>query len=276
MSCSARRDDPRDRLRRQGIEDHDLAAGEQRAVQLEGRVLGRGADQDDVAGFDVRQEDVLLRAVEAVDLVEEEDRALARARLRRLRAPSSTSRISLTPVATAEYDRNVEARLRRDEPRQRRLADARRPPEDERRDAVLGDRAPQEAVRPPRPPRAPRPRRATAAASGRPAGVSGGEHLRGLARRADRGRTGRVTRKPTPGARPALLGADGQPLVAAARRHGEAAVDPGAADGIAHHFACDRSAAGRNRAGAAPGRREARAGRAGRAKTRNRTERPGP
>ena len=62
---------------RERLEDDDLAAREQRAVQLEGGVLGRRADEHDVAGLDVRQEHVLLRAVEPVDLVEKEDRALA-------------------------------------------------------------------------------------------------------------------------------------------------------------------------------------------------------
>ena len=52
-------------------------AREQRAVQLERRVLGRGAHEHDVAGLDERQERVLLRAVEAVDLVHEEQRAAA-------------------------------------------------------------------------------------------------------------------------------------------------------------------------------------------------------
>ena len=56
-----------------------------RAVELERRVLGGRADEDDVARLDVRKEDVLLRAVEAVDLVEEEDRPLAVARAERAR-----------------------------------------------------------------------------------------------------------------------------------------------------------------------------------------------
>ena len=49
-------------------------AREQRRVHLERRVLRRRADQDDRAGLDVRQERVLLRLVEAVDLVDEEHR----------------------------------------------------------------------------------------------------------------------------------------------------------------------------------------------------------
>ena len=89
---------------------------------------------------------------------------------RSARASSRTSRISLTPVATAEYDEEERGRLRRDQPREGRLPDARRPPEDERRHAVLGDR-PRAGTRWRRRPRAgPRPRRASAAASGRRAG----------------------------------------------------------------------------------------------------------
>ena len=41
-------------------------------------ILGRRADEHDVAGFDARQKRVLLRLVEAVDLVDEDDRAPAR------------------------------------------------------------------------------------------------------------------------------------------------------------------------------------------------------
>ena len=54
-----------------------LAARQQRGVELERRVLGRGADQRDRAVLDVRQEAVLLGAVEAMDLVDEQQRALA-------------------------------------------------------------------------------------------------------------------------------------------------------------------------------------------------------
>jgi hypothetical protein len=54
--ASERAHTDRDRFGRERLEDDDLAAGEQRAVQLEGRVLRRGADQHDIAGLDVRQE----------------------------------------------------------------------------------------------------------------------------------------------------------------------------------------------------------------------------
>ena len=55
---------------------HDLSARDQGPVELEARVLGRGPDQDHGPLLDVGQEGVLLRFVEAVDLVHEEDRAL--------------------------------------------------------------------------------------------------------------------------------------------------------------------------------------------------------
>ena len=57
--------------------DEDLAAGEQRAVQGKGGVLGGGTDEDDGAVLDDRQKAVLLGAVEAVDFIDEEEGALA-------------------------------------------------------------------------------------------------------------------------------------------------------------------------------------------------------
>ena len=58
----------------QGLEDKDLAAGEQGGDDLEGRVLRRRADQHDGAALDGAEQGVLLRLVEAVDLIDEEDR----------------------------------------------------------------------------------------------------------------------------------------------------------------------------------------------------------
>ena len=64
-------------------DDDDFRARQQRRVHFERRVLGRRADEDDVARLDVRQKRVLLRFVEAMDLVDEDDRL----RSARLRAP---------------------------------------------------------------------------------------------------------------------------------------------------------------------------------------------
>jgi hypothetical protein len=55
----------------------DLRAAEERVVDLEVRVLRRRPDQRDKALLDRGQQGVLLGLVEAVDLVEEEDRAAA-------------------------------------------------------------------------------------------------------------------------------------------------------------------------------------------------------
>ncbi len=54
----------------------NLRARQQRAVQFEGRILRRGADQDHRAVLHHRKETVLLAAVEAVDFVDEQQRAL--------------------------------------------------------------------------------------------------------------------------------------------------------------------------------------------------------
>jgi hypothetical protein len=51
-----------------------LRPGEQRGVDLERRVFRGRTDEHDVAGLDARQEGILLRLVEAVNLVDEDDR----------------------------------------------------------------------------------------------------------------------------------------------------------------------------------------------------------
>ena len=57
------------------LEPEHAASRQQRSDDLEGWVFSRRADQGDRAVFDVRQDGVLLRLVEAVDLVDEQDRA---------------------------------------------------------------------------------------------------------------------------------------------------------------------------------------------------------
>ena len=63
----------------QPAQHQHLGARQQRAVQLEGRVLGGGAHQHDGAVLHHRQKTVLLAAVEAMDFVDEEQRALPHA-----------------------------------------------------------------------------------------------------------------------------------------------------------------------------------------------------
>ena len=70
-------DEHAERVVVQALEADDPGAGEERAVHLEAGVLGGGAEQGDHAALDVGQHRVLLRLVEAVDLVDEQDGALA-------------------------------------------------------------------------------------------------------------------------------------------------------------------------------------------------------
>ena len=60
------------------LERDDARARQQRGVHLERRVLRRRAEEDNVAVFDVRQDDVLLRFVETMDLVDEQNGPLIR------------------------------------------------------------------------------------------------------------------------------------------------------------------------------------------------------
>src|SRR5438874_10648290 len=60
----------------QRLQDEDPAALQQRARQLEARILRRRPDERDDAVLDPRQERVLLAFVEAMDLIAEQDRAL--------------------------------------------------------------------------------------------------------------------------------------------------------------------------------------------------------
>src|SRR5207249_9444938 len=88
-------------------------------------------DEDQRPFFDVRQEGVLLRAVEAVDLVHEEDRAGPMARALELRLGDD-----LTDLLHPREHRGEGDETRADHARQQRgergLAGARRAPEDHR------------------------------------------------------------------------------------------------------------------------------------------------
>ncbi|MNY81932.1 hypothetical protein D3C86_2237570 [compost metagenome] len=53
------------------MEHEYLAAGQERRVDLEGRILRRRTDQGDAALLHERQKSILLRLVKAVDFVDE-------------------------------------------------------------------------------------------------------------------------------------------------------------------------------------------------------------
>ena len=76
-SVSARSQQLPQVVRVERLEPEQRRAAEQRGGQREVGVLGGGADEDEQAVLDVREQRVLLGLVEAVHLVEEEDRALA-------------------------------------------------------------------------------------------------------------------------------------------------------------------------------------------------------
>ena len=129
------------------LEAEQRAAREQRTGEREERVLGGRADEHEQALLDERQQHVLLGAGEAVHLVEEEDRALAA-----LAEPGAGALGDLAHVLHARADRGERLeRLgadARDEPGDRRLAGAGRPPEHERRQPVRLDQDPQRLARP--------------------------------------------------------------------------------------------------------------------------------
>ena len=60
-----------------GGELEDLAPADERRVNRKERILRRRSDQQNMAGFNVGQKNVLLGAVETVDFVEEENGTLA-------------------------------------------------------------------------------------------------------------------------------------------------------------------------------------------------------
>ncbi len=134
------------RIRPQRLERQHLRAGHQRGVELEGRVLGGGADEGDGAVFHHRQEGVLLGAVEAVDLVHEQERAAADG------ARVAGALEHLLEFRHAGEDRRdlheLELHLRRHQARQRGLAGAGRAPEDQRADLVAAQDAGEPPVRP--------------------------------------------------------------------------------------------------------------------------------
>ena len=61
----------------EGPQHVNAGAGQERGVDFEGRILGGGSDQDDVAAFDVGKERILLGVLEAMDFVDEEELAAA-------------------------------------------------------------------------------------------------------------------------------------------------------------------------------------------------------
>ena len=117
------------------LEDVDLAAAQQRRDHFERGVFGRRADEREDALLDGSQQRILLRFVETVDFVDEQQRGLL------VEEPLLARRLDhLAHILHARRNgREGEERtfqLRGDDLRQRGLAHAGRSPEDERRDVA--------------------------------------------------------------------------------------------------------------------------------------------
>ncbi len=113
---------------RQRLQHIHRGARQQRGIDLEARILGGGADEGEQAAFHVRQEGVLLRLVEAVHLVDENERRLGMQPVARgLGALHRVADILDAAQHRADGDELGVERLRH-QARQRRLAHARRAP----------------------------------------------------------------------------------------------------------------------------------------------------
>ncbi len=138
-------DDGPDLVVGQCLEPPDAHPRQERRVDLEVRVLGRGADQRDGPVLDVGEEGVLLGLVEAMDLVEEEDapRAVEIETLLRLGDRGAD-------LDDARHDRRqrreVGADLGREQAGEAGLAGPGRSPQQQRGEVAAGDPAPERAT----------------------------------------------------------------------------------------------------------------------------------
>ena len=161
-------DDGRDVLVAQRFQPPDAHPRQERRVDLEVRVLGRGADQGDRAVLDVGEEGVLLGLVEPMDLVEEEhgSRAVQGDAVLRLGDQRAD-------VGDTGHDRGDRREMRADlagqQSSEARLAGSGRTPQQEAGEMTARDAAPKGTRVRRRGAPGRRTHRGSAAASGRPA-----------------------------------------------------------------------------------------------------------
>jgi hypothetical protein len=129
----------------EAAQDEHLRAREQSSVERETGILGRGADESDGAVLDIWQETILLGAIEAVDLIDEQQCALAGAGGV---ARGGEGGLEIGDAGENRRDRR-EAHADRigQQAGERRLAGAGRSPEDHRGEAPGGDHAADRAIR---------------------------------------------------------------------------------------------------------------------------------
>ena len=125
----------------------NLRARDERAVDVEKRIVSRRADQAQISALHIGQQHVLLRLVEVMNLIHEQDRLLpgsAEAVASPRRRPCASRRRCFPRRSTVS---NFACVIVGDDLRQRRLAGAGRAGEDDRRQPVRLDRAAQEFAR---------------------------------------------------------------------------------------------------------------------------------
>ena len=135
------------RLAPERAQDVGAHAREQRVVELEGRVLRGGADEDHLARLHVRQEGVLLRLVEAVRLVDEEHRRASPGRAH----PAGALDGGADVLHAREHRRKAQelrVAVARHDARERGLAGAGRAPQHHGVQVAGLQRAPQRRPRP--------------------------------------------------------------------------------------------------------------------------------
>ena len=120
-----------DRAIRERLQAHHARPGQQCRIDLERRVLRGGAEQCDQPAFDMRKHRILLRLVEAMDLIDEEDGALSNT-CALARALDDRAQVGHAGCCcTHRLERGCSQR--RDKHRHRRLAGTRWSPQDHRR-----------------------------------------------------------------------------------------------------------------------------------------------
>ena len=120
----------RDGGRRKRLESKEMTARKQRRVHVKTRIVRRRADQPHVAFFHVRQQQILLGFVEAVNLVDEQHGAPATATLR-TRFSNGLAQV-LDPGEHRRQRNETGLRLPGEDAGQRRLPRPRTTPQDQR------------------------------------------------------------------------------------------------------------------------------------------------
>ena len=120
------------------FEHVDLTTGEQRANHFERGVLGRGADQGDIARLDGRQQRILLRLGKTMDFVDEKNGRHCAEKLPALGLGYDLAHLLHSTRDGTEGEKGG-FQLCRDDLGQSGFAHARRSPQDEGRDASAGN-----------------------------------------------------------------------------------------------------------------------------------------